>query len=52
MGKSLAHYKTIDGAYLATDLSQLIQRLDAYWTPLLTTFLYDCHFQHFMVGFF
>lgn len=50
MGKSLAHYKTIDGAHLAADLSQLIQRLESDWTLLLTTCLSACHFQYFMWG--
>lgn len=45
MGKSLAHFKIIDGAYLAADLSQLIQRLESDWTLLLTTCLSAWHFQ-------
>lgn len=51
MGKSLARHKTTDRACLGTDASQLIQRLDASWTPALTMFLYEYHFQYFMIGF-
>lgn len=49
MGKSLAHYKTIDEAYLAADLSQFIQRLESEWMLLLTTCLSACRFQYFYV---
>lgn len=39
-----ARYKTTHKVYLKSDLNQLIQRLDSDQTPVLTMFLYKCHF--------